>query len=136
MKITTKNGVHYYDPGFRGDCRSESCEQIDAMGWIERNHPDRWPLVFHVPNETKATPQYMQRRQKEGVKPGVADIIDFGEVRGAFEMKRQDRGKSRLSKEQIAHLEAVAASGGFAAVCWGFEAFKAAYSEFLRGLKK
>lgn len=123
--------IHTYDSGHRGPCRSERCEQIDSMGWLEKNHPDRWPLILHVPNETRASPQHMQMRAKEGVKAGVSDILDFGLIRGAFELKRCDRTKSRLTKEQREFLQAVADSGGFAAVCYGFEQFKLAYADFL-----
>lgn len=123
--------IRIYDTGHRGPCRSERCEQIDSMGWLEKNHPDRWPLIFHPPNETNGSAQHMQMRAKEGVRPGVSDIIDFGQVRGAFELKRCDRAKSRVSADQRDFLQAVANSGGFAAICYGFEAFKLAYADFL-----
>lgn len=120
-----------YDSGYRGVCRLETIEQIDCMGWLEYNHPERWPLCHHVPNETKATAHYMQKRQKMGVKPGVSDIIDFGSVRGAFELKRLDKSKCTVSKEQRDFLKAVDESGGFAAIVYGFEQFKLAYADYL-----
>lgn len=123
--------IRTYDSHYRGECRSEMCEQIDCISWLQYNHPDRWPLIFHVPNETKASPQYMQRRQKEGVRPGVSDIIDFGAVRGAFELKRLDKSKCRFPKEQKDFLNSVADSGGFAAICYGFAEFCKAYADFL-----
>lgn len=123
--------IRIYGSGYRGDCRQEWAEQIDAMGWLEFNHPDRWPLCFHVPNEIKAGPQYMQKRQKMGVKSGVSDIIDFGLIRGAFELKRLDKSKCSVSKEQRTFLQAVADSGGFAAIVYGFEQFKLAYADYL-----
>lgn len=123
--------IRTYDSGYRGPCRTERPEQIDSMGWLEKNHPDRWPLIWHTPGETRASPQHMQMRAKEGVKAGVSDIIDFGLIRGAFELKRCDRTKSRLTKEQREFLQSVADSGGFAAVCYGFGEFKRAYADFL-----
>lgn len=123
--------IRIYDSGYRGDCRVETIEQIDCASWLQYNHPDRWPLCFHVPNEIKASAQYMQKRQKMGVKAGVSDIIDFGLVRGAFELKRLDKSKCKVSKEQRAFLQAVADSGGFAAIVYGFEQFKLAYSDYL-----
>lgn len=128
-------GIRIYGGDYRGECRTERCEQIDAMGWLEKNHPERYPLIFHVPNETKANAQHMQMRAKQGVKAGVADIIDFGEVRGAFELKRQDSRKSRLSPQQREFLQSVADSGGFAAVCYGSEEFKRAYVDLLGFVK-
>ena len=123
--------IRIYDSGYRGDCPSEMVEQINCMGYLEKHHPDRWPLIWHTPNEAKAKPQYMALRRKLGVKSGIADIIDFGAIRGAFELKRRDRTKSKVSKEQIAHLEAVDASGGFAAIVYGHDEFLLAYSEYL-----
>lgn len=124
--------IHTYDSHHRGDCRQEWAEQIDCMGWLEYNHPDRWPLCWHTPNEVKANPQYMQKRQKMGVKPGVADIIDFGVIRGAFELKRMDKSKCTVSTDQRAFLKAVDESGGFAAIVYGFEQFKLAYADYLQ----
>lgn len=123
--------IRTYGGDYRGDCRREEYEQIDCASWLQYNHPERWPLIFHVPNETKATASYMQKRQKMGVKPGVSDIIDFGAIRGAFELKRADRTKCSVSKEQRAFLQAVDETGGFAAICYGFEAFKVAYTDYL-----
>ena len=123
--------IHIYDSNYRGECRQEWAEQIDCMGWLEFNHPDRWPLCFHVANEIKASPQYMQKRQKMGVKSGVSDIIDFGLVRGAFELKRLDKSKCKVSKDQRNFLQAVDDSGGFAAICYGFGEFQRAYTDYL-----
>jgi len=128
--------IHTYNPNYRGPCRSERCEQIDAMGWLEHNHPERWPLIFHCPGETKASPQHMAMRRKEGVRPGVPDIIDAnGPITGFFEMKRLDSSKSRLSVAQREFLQAAADRGHFCAVCYGFESFKLAYADFLEFIK-
>lgn len=123
--------VRIYDSGYRGDCRTERPEQIDSATWLKVHHADRWPLIFHVPNETKGKGNHLMTREKEGVKSGVSDIIDFGACRGAFELKRCDKSKCKVSKEQREFLEAVADSGGFAAICYGFEQFKIAYNDYL-----
>jgi hypothetical protein len=123
--------IRIYDSGYRGDCRLEAIEQIDCAGWLQFNHPERWPLIWHTPNEAKATASYMQKRQKMGVKSGVSDIIDFGLIRGAFELKRLDKSKCSVSKDQKEFLQAVDLSGGFAAICYGFQEFKKAYSDYL-----
>ncbi|MNG13500.1 hypothetical protein D3C84_971830 [compost metagenome] len=123
--------IRIYDSNYRGECRQEWAEQIDCMGWLEFNHPDRWPLIWHTPNETKATASYMQKRQKMGVKAGVGDIIDFGRIRGAFELKRLDKSKCKVSKDQRDFLQATDDSGGFAAIVYGYEQFKLAYADYL-----
>lgn len=123
--------IRIYDSGHRGECRSEMAEQIDCISWLQYNYPDRWPLIFHVPNEIKASPQYMQRRQKEGVKAGPPDIIDIGAVVGMFELKRRDRTQAKLSKEQRSFLQAGADAGHFVAICYGFDQLKLAYEDYL-----
>lgn len=128
--------IRIYDPNYRGECRQEWAEQIDCMSWLEVNHPDRFPLCFHTPNEVKANAQYMQKRRKMGVKAGISDIIDLGAVRGLFELKRLDRSQSTVSKDQREFLLAGANSGAFAAICYGFEAFKLAYADYLELVRK
>lgn len=123
--------IRTYDSHYRGECRSERCEQIDAISWLKLNHPERWPLIFHCPGETKASPQHMQMRAKEGVKAGPPDIIDLGRAVGMFEMKRLDRTKSKLSNEQKSFLQTGDDAGHFVAICYGFVEFKKAYADFL-----
>ncbi|WAX22820.1 hypothetical protein MAJJADAN_00058 [Pseudomonas phage Amjad_SA] len=125
------NPIRIYDSGHRGECRKEYCEQIDSISWLEANYPERWPLIFHCPNEIKASAQHMQRRRKMGVRPGVADIIDFGRHRGAFELKVADSKQASVSRHQMDFLLATAESGGFAAICYGFDQFKLAYADYL-----
>jgi hypothetical protein len=123
--------IRIYDSGYRGDCRTERPEQIDCISWLKFNHSDRWPLIFHPSNETRGTASHMQMRAKEGVCAGVSDIIDFGMIRGAFELKRLDKSKCSVSKEQRNFLEAVIDTGGFAAICYGFSEFRKAYADYL-----
>lgn len=124
--------IHIYDSGYRGECRSERCEQIDAMSWQEYNYPDRAILCFHPANESMGTARHHELRRKEGVKPGVSDIIDLsGCVVGIFEMKRLDRTKSKTSKAQIGFLEAGDAAGHFVCICYGAPQFMLAYSHFI-----
>lgn len=123
--------IRIYDSGHRGECRTERPEHIDAISWLKHNHPDRWPLIFHPPNETRGKGNHHIIREKEGVKSGPPDIIDLGGVVGLFEMKRMDRTRSSISKEQRAFLQAGADAGHFAAICYGFEQFKLAYADYL-----
>lgn len=123
--------IRIYDSGYRGDCRNERAEQIDSISWLAFNFPERFPLIFHCPGETKASPQHMQMRAKEGVKAGPPDIIDLGGIVGLFEMKRLDRTKSKLSKDQKTFLQAGDDTGHFAAIVYGFEQFKLAYADYL-----
>lgn len=123
--------IRTYDSNYRGECRSERMEQIDCISWLRHNYPERWPLIFHVPNETHSRGNHHLMRSKEGVKAGVPDIIDLGRIPGLFELKRLDRTKSKVSKEQREFLQAGADAGHFAAICYGFEQFKLAYADYL-----
>ncbi len=123
--------IHIYDSNYRGECRNERCEQIDSISWLSFNYPERFPLIFHCPGETKASPQHMQMRAKEGVRAGVPDIIDLGRIGGLFELKRLDRAKSKVSKEQKTFLQAGDDAGHFVAICYGFSEFKKAYADYL-----
>ena len=110
------------------------------MGWLEKHHAVRWPLIWHTPNEVKASIRHMQQRAKQGVKKGVVDIIDAGgPVNGFFEIKRIDHrpkpgGKihrSYATKEQKEFLQAGSDAGHFCAICHGLDQFKLAYADFL-----
>lgn len=129
------NPVRVYDSHYRGPCTSERGEQIGAIQWIEAHHPDRFPLVFHPANEQKAKVQFMELRRREGVKPGVSDIIDLGGTSiwraGVFEMKRLDRIKSKTSRDQHLFLATAADNGCFSAICYGRDQFILAYLDFL-----
>jgi len=124
--------IRIYDSGYRGDCRAERMEQIDCISWLKHNYPDRWPLIFHVPNETHGKGNHHLIREKEGVKAGPPDIIDLGRVTGLFELKRRDRTKSKIGKEQRDFLQAGVNAGHFAAIAYGFEQFKVAYADYLQ----
>lgn len=127
--------IRTYDSYYRGPCRAERAEQIDAISWLAHNYPDHYALTFHVPNESAGNAFHYAIRAKEGVKAGVPDIIHLGGTyrwrAGLFELKRCDATKSRLSKDQRDFLEAADARGCFAAVCYGFEEFKKAWQDYL-----
>lgn len=80
----------------------------------------------HYPAETKAKPQYMAKRRRLGVKPGVPDVMIFDippaypDAKGAvIELKRRKGG--RLSDEQMEWLVRLSGLGWKTAVCKGTE---------------
>lgn len=127
--------VRIYNSGHKGDCRSERAEQIDCISWLSFNYPDEYALIFHCPNESAGNAFHHSMRHKEGVKPGIPDIIHLGGTdqwrSGLFELKRLDARKSKVSAEQKAILELADARGSFAAICYGFECFKLAWIDYL-----
>lgn len=124
--------IRIYDSNYRGQCPSERVEQINAMSWLSVHHADRYDLVCHVPNETRGAALHHAIRAKEGVKPGIPDILDLGgPILGMFEMKRLDRTKSSVSADQKRILAAGSAAGAFVAICYGAEQFKLAYADYV-----
>lgn len=130
--------IRIYDSGYRGECNSEDGDQMSCMEWIKHHHPNRWPLVFHCPNELTVDKKkrgyalHLDRRKRKGVKPGIPDTLDLnGPIVGAFELKKKDKNQTSVTKSQRDVLAAVSASGGFAAICYGYEQFVIAYSDYL-----
>jgi len=131
--------IHTFDSHYRGPCRQERAEQIDAISWLVVHYPAEFALIFHAPNESAGNAFHHSIRAKEGVKAGVFDIIHLGGTdqwrAGCFEMKRLDRTKSKVSAEQKAWGEAADSRGCFVAICYGFEEFKKAWLFYLSGLR-
>jgi len=83
-------------------------------------------LWTHVPNETKAKPQYLAKRKRLGVKSGFPDVIIFNPppcnrtAKGAaVELKRAIGGK--VSPEQTKWLKNLAELGWVTAICFGID---------------
>lgn len=121
----------YWDDAATDDCRYEVSEQIDSMSWIKEFYPEARKLTFHVPNESDAKPQHRASLQQQGVTAGVSDIITLYGYGGAFEMKRESRSKSSVSKEQRSFLAGAVEHNHFSALCYGAAAFKAAWDDYI-----
>lgn len=136
-KVKHKDGYWvYFDDEASPDCRYEVSEQIDAMAWVKEFYPHARPLTFHVPNESdaKRSARYQQDLIQQGVTKGVSDIVTLHGYGGAFEMKREHKSKSAVSKEQRAFLSGAARERHFAALCYGAEAFKHAWRDYIDSL--
>lgn len=120
------------------ECRKERNEQIDAIAWLRYEYPRYADLTFHPANEGDVLPQYRLDLIKQGLLPGASDIICLLPGHqwpcGVFEMKRVIPGKSRTSDEQFAFLTRAQMAGHFAARCYGADAFKQAFKDYLHGL--
>lgn len=118
---------------FTPNGNSETGEHLSCAAWLKHHHPDRWQWIFHCPSEGKRKPQYAAMLASMGFKPGIPDLIDLDGQRGIigmFELKKCDK-KARPTKEQNVFLLNNAQAGGFSAVCWGFDQFVIAYSDYL-----
>lgn len=128
--------VKTYNSTFRGNCDVEDQDQINFTSWFDYQYPHFSPLYFHVVNESMLPVQGRVKAKKKGLKKGVSDIIILlkrGEYSGLIiELKRRDKSKSRVTKEQMDFLYEVDEQGFFCAVCYGFEQAKKCVQEYLK----
>jgi hypothetical protein len=98
-------------------------EEVEQEGLAEIL--DRLGLTwFHVPNEGDRKPQYRAKLRRQGLKPGVPDVIivdpppAFPNAKGAaIELKRRKGGK--VSEEQMDWIIKLNLLGWKTAVCKG-----------------
>ncbi len=128
-------GIKTYDSGFRGDCPLESAEQVTFFNKIRREYPDTYgKLAFHVRNEGKKHRNEVAKQKAEGLTAGVSDIIIAGNPSFICELKRRDKTKSRLPKDEKEYLELSARLGAFVCVCYGWEEAWKAFEDWLSGI--
>ena len=121
-----------YDSGYRGNCPLESAEQITFFNKIRSEYPDTYgKLAFHVRNEGKRTQNQIQREKAEGLTTGVVDIIIPGGASFVCELKRKDKTKSRLSKEEKEYLEISSNLGAYSCVAYGWEQAWKAFEDWV-----
>lgn len=120
-----------YDSDYRGDCPLESAEQQTFFNKIRREFPDTYgKLAFHVRNEGKRTKQQAQKEIAEGMTKGVVDIHIPGSPSFVCELKRKDKTKSRLPKDEETFLIEAAKLGAFSCLCYGWEQAWLAFEEW------
>lgn len=125
----------YGDVSFRGDCPTESQEQITFFNTLRREYPDTWGrLALHPRNEQQLKGgqlRGMSKQKAEGMTPGAADIIIPGKQTLVIELKRQDHTKSKWQDGQVEYLEAASNAGAFACVAMGWVAAWQAFEDWL-----
>lgn len=111
--------VKTYGTPISGPCPSEKVEMASFFNRLRREHPALGAIALHIRNEGKRTAMQHQSMVGEGgfVK-GAADVVMPGAPTFVMEMKSRAK-TARVSKEQRAYLEAVAAQGAFACVALG-----------------
>ena len=111
------------DADFRGDCPSETAEQVTFFNQLRKLYPNGLgKIAIHIRNEGNRT-MYQTRREKyEGMVTGAADIVIPGKPCLVIELKRQDHTKSRLEKEQVEYLKAAQEAGAEVCVALGWKA--------------
>lgn len=125
--------MRIYDSGYRGDCPLEGAEQATFFNKLRKEYPDTYgALAFHAKNEGKKSQAQASRDRAQGLTTGTSDIIIPGAPAFVCELKRQDKTKSRISKPQLAYLEAAHDAGCFSCIAYGWEQAWQAFEDFRR----
>lgn len=114
------------DVDFRGDCPLEGEEHVTFINYLRRTYPDTYGrIVVHPQGEGKRSHRQVRIDKAYGtINKGASDFV-FPSTPGiAIELKRKDRTKSEITKEQIDYLRSVKEMGGYACVALGWEAAK------------
>ena len=113
----------YGDQSWRGDCPTESAEQVTFINRLRTRWPDTLGrVVVHVKNESKRHAWQAQRDKAAGMTAGAADIVVPGCVTLLIELKRRDHTKSKFQPGQVEYLQAAHDMGAFVCVALGADA--------------
>lgn len=113
---------------------SESVEQTGLFRWaaFERGKHPELELMYHVPNEGKRSKRTGAQLKREGLKPGVPDMVlpvPRGKYHGLYiEMKATG---NKTTDEQNKWLEALQEQGYRTAVCYGWEVASKVITDYL-----
>ena len=124
----------YGNPDFRGPCPTETAEALTFFNAIRKTRFGS--IAVHIKNEGKKRHTQAAWDKAQGLVKGASDIIIPGAPTFLCELKRQDHTQSRISKEQIAYLEAAKNNGAWVCVALGWEAALEAVNEWSRIIRK
>lgn len=113
----------YGDQTYRGDCPTESNEQVTLFARMRKRWPDTIGRVaIHPRNEGKRTPGQVWHQKAEGMTDGASDVIIPGCPAFVLELKRRDHTASTWQKGQVEYLKAAHDMGAFVCVALGADA--------------
>ena len=113
----------YGDQSYRGDCPTESNEQVTLFARMRKRWPDTIGRVaIHPRNEGKRTPGQVWHQKAEGMTDGASDVIIPGCPALVLELKRRDHTASTWQKGQVEYLKAAHEMGAFVCVALGADA--------------
>jgi hypothetical protein len=122
------------DQSYRGECDSETTDQINFFSWLAFNYPEHKEIAIHPKNEGFRSWGTADIDKKMGsLNTGASDvIIPCGFV---MEIKRADHTKSSWKKGQREYLLAAKKMGCFVCVGLGFEGAKLGFLEWVKTTK-
>lgn len=124
----------YGDVKFRGDCPSETLEQVTFFARLRREFPTSWgAIAVHVRNEGKRSHFQAAKEKSEGLVAGAPDIVIPGRPSFVCELKRRNHTKSTIGSDQLVYLRAAREAGSFVCIALGADAAMEAFSECVGG---
>lgn len=127
--------IKIYDSGYRGNCPLEDTDLINLVAWFSHHYPHLESLLVHVPNESDMPVQGRVKAKMKGVRSGVQDLILFkkqGDYSGlCLELKRRDKAKSKISKNQNNYADEFSNEDFFCSFCYGLDEAKKCIKEYL-----
>ena len=129
----------YGDQSFRGECHTETSEQVAFFAELKRKYPHLHAIAIHPKNEGKRTKGQFQQLAKDkamGLNVGSADIIIPASHAFVCELKRKDHTKSKFQPGQVEYLENCQKLGAFVCVALGYEAAIQAVDEYSKTVIK
>ena len=125
----------YGDQSFRGECQTETSEQIAFFTELKRKYPHLHAIAIHPKNEGKRMKGQFQQLAKDkamGLNVGSADIIIPASPAFVCELKRKDHTKSKFQAGQVEYLANCQKIGAFVCVALGYEAAMQAVDEYMK----
>lgn len=107
------------DINFRGQCATETAEQIGFFQLLEKEFPQLATVAVHIRNEGKRTKFQGYKQQQEGMNTGASDILIPCSPPIVIELKRRDHTQSKIAPKQIEYLSASHILGASASVALG-----------------
>ena len=125
----------YGDQSFRGECQTETSEQVAFFAELKRKYPNLHAIAIHPKNEGKRMKGQFQQLAMDkamGLNPGAADIVIPCSPAFVCELKRKDHTKSKFQPWQIPYLENCQTAGAFVCVALGYEAAMKAVDRYVK----
>lgn len=127
----------YGDTTYRGNCPSETLEQLTFFSRIRKLHPlTVGALAIHPRNEGERDFAKAARERAEGMTKGAPDIVIPGAPSFVCELKRRDHSKSKITEEQLAYLRTARKNGCWVCLALGVDAAMEALDDYLAGRQK
>ena len=122
----------YGDMRFRGECPSETLEQVTFFSRLRTWYSESYGLIaLHPRNEGQRTWSKAAFERAEGMTKGASDVIIPGDPAFVCEIKRRDHTKSKWQDGQQEYLNAAQKAGAFVCIALGADAAIDAFADYL-----